>query len=78
MDDFFDDIITFAKDDHTFGHGLHTAPHSHTGEPLSVHFAYYEWSAANQEWLKLNESDPDPDPEWAAGEFDGQILEFEA
>jgi hypothetical protein len=37
---------------------------------------YYEWNDKDQTWMKLVETDPDPDPNLPAGRFDGQVIEI--
>lgn len=42
---------------------------------LTATAMYYEWNAGANRWMKLVESDPDPDPNLQPGRFDGQIIE---
>lgn len=69
--DFFDDdIVAFDVNKHPH----HPEPHI---RPLSLRSAYYEWSRPQNRWLKIRESDPEPDQNMPDGSFDGQIIEIE-
>lgn len=71
----FDDIIAFAGKDH------HLQPHVHDPNPLSApaeNLVYYEWNRALGKWIKLQETDPEPDQKnLPNGLFDGQIIEVQ-
>jgi hypothetical protein len=48
-----------------------------SGVPFPTNFIYYEWNQADKLWVKLRDSDPDPNQaSLAPGKFDGQIIEI--
>lgn len=76
--DFFSDSIIAFAGKHIHDH-LHDHLHDHIhDQSVSLRVVYYEWSKSENKWLKLRDSDPDPDQSvLPSGKFDGQIIEVE-
>lgn len=70
--DFFDEkIVAFEISKHH-----HHLEHESV-LPQSSSVVYYEWDKQESKWLKLRETDPEPDQSIPNGSFDGQIIEID-